>query len=301
MKIKVLYIAGTGRNGSTLLGNILGSISGFIHIGELMYFFDRGILENWECGCGAPFDKCPFWKKIVMELGISKNLARKLVCLRETGFHSKHLLLSEKRKKEKIGYMSEYLNWLRKIYFKIQKNTCCEWIIDSSKFPSHAYLLSQIEDIDLYILHLVRDPRAVAYSWWKRTKKLGPRRENVMPRIHPVKTALVWLEWNYLFQKIWGKSSKYMFIKFENFLQKPSFILNRILHWLNVPTEVLNSIFVNEKEVYISVQHTVSGNPIRFNKGIIKISQTSSEINFSWKIIVSLITAPLMLRYGYWI
>ena len=122
-----------------------------------------------------------------------------------------------------------------------------------------------------------------------------------MPRIHPVKTALVWLEWNYLFQKIWGKSSKYMFIKFENFLQKPSFILNRILHCLNVPTEVLNSIFVNEKEVYISVQHTVSGNPIRFNKGIIKISQTSSEINFSWKIIVSLITAPLMLRYGYWI
>lgn len=299
MKIKVLYIGGIGRNGSTILGNILGSISGFIHIGELMYFFDRGILENWECGCGNLFNNCPFWQKIVTKLNISKNEAQKMVFLKENGFRSRHLFLPEKERKKKLEYMSGYLNNLKKIYSIIRDDTWCDWIIDSSKFPSHAYFLSQIENIDLYILHLVRDPRAVAYSWWKRPKKLGSQIQKVMPRIHPIRTALVWLEWNFLFQNIWGKSPKYMFLRFEDFTQRPLVTLKNILQWLQVPSKVLDSLFINENEVRISIQHTVSGNPVRFNKGTIKIIQTSSETNFAWNTIVLLITAPLMFRYGY--
>ncbi len=299
MKIKVLYVGGIGRNGSTILGNILGSISGFIHIGELMYFFDRGILENWECGCGTLFNNCPFWQKIVTSLNMPKNEAQKMVFLKENGLRSRHLFLSEKERKKKLEYMSEYLICLEKIYSIIRDNTGCDWIIDSSKFPSHAYFLSQIENIDLYILHLVRDPKSIAYSWWKRPKKLGSQMQKVMPRIHPIRTALVWLEWNYLFQKIWGKSSKYMFVRFEDFTQKPLAVLRNILQWLQVSSKVLNSLFINENEVRVSVQHTVSGNPVRFNKGSIKISPVTSELPLHWKIIISLITAPLMLKYGY--
>lgn len=45
-KIRVLYIVGSGRSGSTIIGNILGRIEGFSHVGELRYIWDRNIIES---------------------------------------------------------------------------------------------------------------------------------------------------------------------------------------------------------------------------------------------------------------
>jgi hypothetical protein len=49
-RIKVLYIAGFGRNGSTILGNILGELDGFFHGGELNFVWERNLLDNRRCG-----------------------------------------------------------------------------------------------------------------------------------------------------------------------------------------------------------------------------------------------------------
>ena len=40
-KIKVLYIAGNGRSGSTLLGVLLGQIPGFFNVGEVRRVWDE--------------------------------------------------------------------------------------------------------------------------------------------------------------------------------------------------------------------------------------------------------------------
>ena len=54
-QLKVLYIAGEGRSGSTILGNILSQIDGFFSVGEMHHIWDRGFIENWRCSCGATF------------------------------------------------------------------------------------------------------------------------------------------------------------------------------------------------------------------------------------------------------
>ena len=41
----VLYIAGSGRSGSTVLGRILGRVEGFGAVGELRYVWERRILS----------------------------------------------------------------------------------------------------------------------------------------------------------------------------------------------------------------------------------------------------------------
>ena len=46
-------------------------------------------------------------------------------------------------------------------------------MIDSSKWPTYGFLLSTIESFDMYVLHLVRDPRACAFSW-QRKKEIEP-------------------------------------------------------------------------------------------------------------------------------
>ena len=72
-KIKILYIAGTARSGSTFLGNILSNKKDFINVGELRYIWDRGIIDNWKCTCHKNFKDCSFWKKITSSLSLKHD------------------------------------------------------------------------------------------------------------------------------------------------------------------------------------------------------------------------------------
>src|SRR5260370_24563179 len=59
--VTVIYIAGSGRSGSTLLERTLGEISGFVNVGELIDLFRRTVFQGERCGCGQNFCDCSFW------------------------------------------------------------------------------------------------------------------------------------------------------------------------------------------------------------------------------------------------
>src|ERR1017187_271195 len=61
----VLYIAGTGRSGSTLLASVLGEVEGVFAAGEVRYLWQRGLVEGRLCGCGVPVRECPSWGAIL--------------------------------------------------------------------------------------------------------------------------------------------------------------------------------------------------------------------------------------------
>ena len=63
-KIRILYVSGAGRSGSTLLELMLGQINGFTAAGELRHFWERGVLKNQLCSCGRHFDDCSFWQEV---------------------------------------------------------------------------------------------------------------------------------------------------------------------------------------------------------------------------------------------
>ena len=65
--VSVLYIAGPGRSGSTLLDTMLGQIDGFVSVGELRNLWARGLGDGWPCGCGAAVRDCPFWSSVLTE------------------------------------------------------------------------------------------------------------------------------------------------------------------------------------------------------------------------------------------
>ena len=58
--VKVLYIAGVGRSGSTLLERMLGAVPGSVNAGELNAIFSRVASQDQRCGCGEPFSPAPF-------------------------------------------------------------------------------------------------------------------------------------------------------------------------------------------------------------------------------------------------
>src|SRR5215470_15851498 len=60
----VVYIAGFGRSGSTLLERALGELPGYVNVGELIDLFRRTGPDGERCGCGEAFTDCAFWTDI---------------------------------------------------------------------------------------------------------------------------------------------------------------------------------------------------------------------------------------------
>ena len=62
-RIKVIYIMGYGRSGSTFMDILLGNHKDFISVGALSNFFDWEINDGI-CACHQSFNNCQFWKKV---------------------------------------------------------------------------------------------------------------------------------------------------------------------------------------------------------------------------------------------
>src|SRR5437016_5771988 len=69
---KVLYIAGSHRSGSTLLGNCFGEMDGFWSGGEMSQIWLQ-LLTRGQCGCGSVLEDCHFWRPIIAEAEIDRD------------------------------------------------------------------------------------------------------------------------------------------------------------------------------------------------------------------------------------
>ena len=63
--IKVLFIGGAGRSGSTLLDRLLGQTPGLVSVGEVTNIWKVGFTDDFPCGCGELFSGCPFWREVI--------------------------------------------------------------------------------------------------------------------------------------------------------------------------------------------------------------------------------------------
>jgi hypothetical protein len=298
-KIKVLYIAGSSRGGTTLLDRLLGQVECFFSAGELMYVWERGFKGNQLCGCGKPFNECETWTGIVRRafgdslrdgdrLRSAIELTPSFVSLKRAP-----LLMTDRLN----AFIDEFVNPL---YSAMGESTGCKVIVDSSKTPFYLYVLSKSELMDLQVVHLVRDPRAVAYSWGR--KKLWQEvsgREEFFPRISALRTSLRWMVEHPLITRI-GKSircGRYMLLRYEDLARSPKAAVKSVLDFVGVEDGL--SFFTGEHRADLKHNHSVSGNPVRFKTGAIDIrydDEWMRNICLTDRLTASLITYPLRKR-----
>lgn len=307
-KVKVLNIAGEGRSGSTFLGNVLGQVEGVFFAGEPRGIWDKGVLQNTPCGCGLPFNNCKTWKHILVKaFGDNENMkymATEMVHMRSNIFRSRHVPLAIISKTLRAFYINKigcYLDQLDKLYKSVQEKTGCRVIVDSSSYVSHAYLLGLLPSVDLYTLHLVRDVRGVVYSWSKK-KKLGDFDDEYMLLRKPLKAAMLWVSANLIGETMKYKdaSGKYLRIKYEDFVDRP---VEAILSIMNLISEQPTTLpFINDHTVFLDGNHAIWGNPNRFQREVVEIRQDNEwkdKMTSHDKLLVTLMTLPLLFRYGY--
>ena len=303
-KVKVLYIAGFGRSGSTILDNLLNQAEGFLSVGELCYMWDHNLAENGLCGCGRSPMECEVWGKVLADDGISEIDAKEMARIERSGIRTRHLPLAflppgrEVLASRLKGYYAENLE---KTYRTVQRTTGARVIVDSSKNPLYGRVLGTIPSIDLYVVHLVRDPRAAAYSWLR--KKLQPDRGEFgyMDQHAPAKSSLLWTLWNAASETFWGRvSGRYLTLRYEDFVADPRAALTSVLNMVGEGGSDLP--FVAGNTVDLGVSHTIAGNPNRVKTGKIGLcldDEWKGRMRLQDRALVTLLTLPLLRRYGY--
>ena len=211
------------------------------------------------------------------------------------------LLLPYKVNSKKAEF-TEYIEHLEKLYLSVSRNSGAKIIVDSSKRPLYAYLLNLVPNFQVYTLHLVRDSRGVAYSWAKRKIQTRTLKETTyMTRFSSLKSAWRWNTYNFLTELLLKRpSSRFMTLRYEDFISKPTKKLSDILQFLGLPQQALP--IDSEKQVFFSSNHSILGNPCRFQAGAVTLHhdrEWKDKMPLFSKWVVSLLTKFGLRRYRY--
>jgi len=284
--LKVLYIAGVSHCGSTFLGSLLGQADGVIFVGELCHTA-RALEREQVCGCSRLLRDCPFWAPIfarvdtdALRLDHADERARAVV---------RHALADRgvgKRSPRVERSVREFATTLS----ALAETTGARVVVDSSKSPAYGRLLESAPGIELYVLHVVRDPRGTAWSWQKATD------------LHwgPYALSLIWDFWNPMIELLWSRSPRYMRLRYEDFARHPRDAVRRIFELLGEDEPSLP--FREDGSVELGVTHSIAGNPGRVRHGVIPIrvdDEWRRRPELRGRRAVGLLTLPMRLRYGH--
>jgi hypothetical protein len=299
---RVVYITGWCRTGSTLLGNLLGELDGVAHVGELAYLWANGVLRhgtNTTCGCGEDLLTCPIWAKVLDRLTSGDENAPAIATERVRR-HAAHLRtrhtrarLAEARGRTRPSPdVRQTLHAMSSGYTAIGEVTNAEIIVDSSKYPAEAAVLCGLPELDVRVLHLIRDPRATAYSW-RRAKEY-------IPAMGVTRSTAYWTGFNLASEWIGAAfPDRYLPIRYEDFAAHPAETLASITSWARLPgTPPLG----DDGTASLGENHTVTGNPDRLRRGKVHIRPDDAwmtHLPAGEAMISTAIALPRLSRYGY--
>jgi hypothetical protein len=303
---KVLFIGGVGRSGSTLIERLLNELPQTFAVGETIHLWERGLARRERCGCGQPFDSCVHWSAVGREaFGDWANVdLDDVIGLRWSVDRTRRLgSISLAHRRQRPGSaQARYLAYLRAVLLASAAVAGQpEVLLESSKHLSTGALLALDPALDVRLLHLVRDPRGVAYSWTKQVARPETGGE-LMPRYHPARTAGRWVADNLGFEVL-ARRIPSLRLRYEDFLAAPAYWLAQIGQLVDLDPRQMELSFLHGPTVHLSApMHSVAGNPLRFASADVTLAVDDAwreKLGRRDRWLVTAATAPLLATYGY--
>lgn len=308
--IKVLSVVGAGRSGTTVLASILDEIDGFASAGELRRLWERGIGEERPCGCGLTPIQCPVWAPVVertlaaADAGSPNEALEQIVAAQHEVAQWRNrlrVLRSARGGQHSWAPLQRVRTTMGVACAAFAESTGARVVVDTSKRAEDAAVFGALEGVEHYVLHIVRDPRAVVHSWRRAktfsvagtTRTMGTRR---LPS-----TVRRWIE-NCLGAEVLLRQvppTRWMRVRYEDFSKDPRAVVDTILALLD---EHGQPPFENDNTVRLHANHIVAGNPSRFATGAVTIradQEWAARMPPRDQRLVAAATWPLMVRYGY--
>lgn len=303
----VLYVIGWGRSGSTLLGNLLGELDGFFHAGELRTIWARGLRGKRLCGCGVPLDECPFWNEVLAH-GFAapgeRSEPRRVAELQRQvlrGRYTPRLLRQLDGHRPPWPALDAYASIATRLYQAIAQVTGARVIVDSSKRPADAMLLGLLADVQPSFVQLVRDPRAVAYSWRRHKGSPGEGRREEMLRYGTVTSSRNWLWVNAAAEAVRRRhEDRSVLLRYEDFARWPRATVELIAGLAGEHPGQLP--FIDDHTALLGANHTAGGNPNRLTDRPVAIREDDEWVTHQSmvdRLVATAISSPLLRRYGY--
>jgi hypothetical protein len=301
----ILFLGGSGRSGSTLIGRALGEAPQAICVGETHYLWSRALRENVSCGCGRPFLACSFWGDVGeaafggwdnVDARALERLDRRVNRMRALPLHRAPLL-----RPGLANAVRAYAHPLQRLYGAIAEVSGARTIVETSKAAAFASLLTLLPDCEVRIVHLVRDPRAVAYSWMRKRRMPSPiGGDHFMPRFSARSTAVDWVACNTAFHLL-ARRGRYARITYEAFVERPQATLHALGVFAQRPFELPGDDLARGG-ISLGSHHIFSGNPARVSTGFVPLvadREWQRQLSAKDFAEVTAITMPLLLAYGY--
>lgn len=284
---------------------MLADVCGGAAVGEISAVWVRGFLENRRCSCGANFRTCEFWRSVVSsEPAVFSDATAERV----RDLYSKILRPATPLRIAMGGIPLKTLerragSWYREaaeaLYRAVAETAGVDMLVDSSKSPVLAWIHSRLGAVRLRLVHLVRDPRAVAHSWQRKVQT--PEGVQPLPTMAPWKSAVSWVFVNTGAVAL-RRELGVVRVRYEDLAAWPEETLRRILLELGVAVEGLDLRLTEVRPTSVDA-HVLQSNPrVRFASGPLKIgldTEWESAMGFGAKGLVSAITAPLLPLFGY--
>ncbi len=306
-KLNIVYLAGTGRSGSTLIERILETHHKVASAGELglLWFFATRIgvrPGDIPCPCGARLADCPHWNAVFKSAGFTESGIRELIDLQSTVYRVRNFpvyfipILNRKLKK-RINKLARHYE---RFYHAIAAVTGAVTIIDASKLPWGPLILKRIPGVNVYVKHLVRRPEGFVLSWAtvKYHAGFGGAPTNTRP---PVKAALQWLFLNLMVETLRFVMPVRRYT-YEWFTEKPRQRIKELMQDVATFESNSSTAFESEFEITFPAGHALLGNPDRFTSGktvIRRDERYRTALPLRDRILTIALTLPLFILYGY--
>ena len=303
LPIRVVYIAGYGRSGTTLLDIVLGQHPDVVGAGEIAELTGHVWHENEYCACGQPVHDCDFWSPLLrqwLDAHPSSLMRRYEDCQEKIeSLAGLSKLYSGYGRGEEFAFYSRATT---RLFEAIRSRSGKSTIVDSSKNPGRAMALALIPEIDLRVIHVVRDGRGVAWSLAKpyaRDVKSGLQR-TIKPR--PIfRTALRWSIVNLGAECLSNKlgPQKFMRLRYEDFVSNPASTMERIGSFAGLDLAAIGESL--QRGEAIRPGHQIAGNRLRMNTSI------SLSADEKWRTMMPpaqqtlfrFLGGAMLRRYGY--
>jgi Sulfotransferase family len=219
-RVKVVYVLGAGRSGSTILGVALGNCDGVFFAGEL---------NKWLPRSGTPSlddpERTRFWRTVRADVPDAARLfGHQTSCLERSS-----TLFEPRRWCARRRLRRDYRRVAQDLYRATARAAHATHVVDTSHYPLRAREMQGLQGVELYLLYLVRDPQAVVASLGRRDVV---ERSFDMPRAN----AYLWLT-NVLslYAFLRQPRDRRLFVRHETFRADPRGVLRQILDSVDSP------------------------------------------------------------------
>lgn len=255
----IIYIIGAGRSGTTLLDIIIGNEESIESCGELnRYPRRRGIPPKYEKGSR----KYLFWEKIYQHNNFSvKKLLEIEKINDEFEYHKGFLkgMLKLQNKDNLKKYKEFQIKLFNSIFESIPNNVTT--IVDSSKYPGRAVMLSSFLPYEISYIYIKRDPVSVVKSFAKKDVEQPSKSWFASNLYYSVVNTFCHIAICKL-----RKKHKVVVVTYEEMVNKPIEMLRKVELGLDIELKsVLDKI---KNNIPLDTGMLFDGNRIRLNKNL---------------------------------